>query len=80
MKNCNSLLIVIPYSGKFRMVQNFTVFTDRVATAKIKTTKISMGMGGENDDIIANERYANALRVNDRSSDCFSHVRPQSLA
>ena len=56
MKNCNSLLIVIPYSGKFCMVQNFTVFTDRVATAKIKTTKISMGMGGENDDIIANER------------------------
>ena len=35
------------------MVQNFAVFADRVATAKIKTTKISMG--GENDDIIMNK-------------------------
>ena len=35
------------------MVQNFAVFADRSATAKIKTTKISVG--GENDDIIMNE-------------------------
>ena len=41
-------------AGNFRMVQNFAVFTDRVATVKIKTTKISMG--GENDDIIVNHR------------------------
>ena len=33
----------IPYNGNFRMVQNFMVFADRVATAKIKTTKILMG-------------------------------------
>ena len=32
------------------MVQNFVVFTDGVATVKIKTTKVSMG--GENDDVI----------------------------
>ena len=31
------------------MVQNFTVFVGGVATAKIKTMKISMG--GENDDV-----------------------------
>ena len=42
------------------MVQNFKVFVDRLATAKIKTTKISMG--GENDDVIVNERCANAPR------------------
>ena len=30
------------------MVQNFAVFVDRLATAEIKTSKISMG--GENDD------------------------------
>ena len=35
------------------MVQNFVVFTDRLATVKIKTTKFSMG--GENDDFFMNE-------------------------
>ena len=34
------------------MVQNFVVFVDRLATAKLKTTKISMG--GENDNVIVN--------------------------
>ena len=42
------------------MVQNFVVFVDRLATAKIKTTKISMG--GENGDVIVNDRCANAPR------------------
>ena len=36
------------------MVQNFAVFADRLATLKINTTKISMG--GENDDVIVNDR------------------------
>ena len=63
----------ILYSGNFHVVQNFMVFTDRVATAKIKTTKISIG--GENDDIIVNElKLLHTAQVNDRSSDCFSHV------
>ena len=34
------------------MVQNFSVFADRVAIAKIKTMKISNC--GENDDVIVN--------------------------
>ena len=57
------------------MVQIFVVFADRLATAKIKTTKISMG--GENDDVIMNERCT--VRVNDRSNDRFGHVRPPYL-
>ena len=36
------------------MVENFAVFADRLATSKIKTTIISMG--GENDDVIVNDR------------------------
>ena len=43
------------------MVQNFTVFMDRFTTVKIKTTKISMG--GEDDDVIVNERCANAPQL-----------------
>ena len=38
------------------MVQNFVVFVDRLATVKIKTTKISM-----NDDVIMNKPCAIAL-------------------
>ena len=33
----------IPYTGNFRTVQNFMVFSDRAATAKIKATKMLMG-------------------------------------
>ena len=36
------------------MVENFAVFADRLATLKIKTMIISMG--GENDDVIVNDR------------------------
>ena len=58
-------------AGNFHMVQIFTVFADRLTTAKIKTTK--MLMGGENDDIIVNESHrAGAI-------DRFSHVRPLYL-
>ena len=42
-------------AGNFSMAQNnFEVFADRLAIAKIKTMKIPMG--GENDDIIVNHR------------------------
>ena len=47
------------------------IFADRVATAKIRTTKISMG--GENDDIIVNVPHR-AGTINR-----FSHVRPLYL-
>ena len=43
------------------MVQNFVVFADRLATAKIKTTKFSVG--GESDDNIMNECCAITHRV-----------------
>ena len=56
------------------MVQNFTVFEDRIATVKIKTTKISMG--GENDDVTVNKLKLLCMRMNDRSSNRFNHVRP----
>ena len=42
------------------MVQSFAVFADRLTTAKIKATKISMG--GENDDVIVNDHCANEPR------------------
>ena len=48
---------VIRIAGHFCMVQIFTVFADILATKK--NTKVSMG--GENDDVIANE-CANTLR------------------
>ena len=42
------------------MVQNFTVFMDKVVTAKIKTTKFLIN--GENYDIIVYKHYANTPR------------------
>ena len=48
------------YSGKFSHGANFRSFRGYIATANIKTMKISMG--GENDDIIVNDRCANAPR------------------
>ena len=40
-------------AGNFRMVQNFVVFVNTLATVKIKTMKISMS--GESDDVTVNE-------------------------
>ena len=34
--------VIYHIEGNFHMVQNFTVFTDRSAAAKIRTMKISM--------------------------------------
>ena len=48
------------------MVQNFAVFADRLATAKIKTTKISMG--GDTLEKMMMSTF-----------DQFSHVRPLYL-
>ena len=48
-------------AGNFRIVQIFTVFTDRLTTAKIKTTKTSMG--GENDDVIVNHQFSHVGRL-----------------
>ena len=49
----------------FCMVQNFTVFVDRVATAKIKTTKILVG--GEKNDIIMKLTHCMVERLIERS-------------
>ena len=55
--------------GNFHMVQNFTVFADRSATVKIKTTKISMG--GEKDNIIVNHRTGKlAIAIEYSSQPC----------
>ena len=48
------------------MMQNFAVFVDRLATAKIKTMKISMAYS---------MLMCTILLSMDRSSDRFSHVR-----
>ena len=56
----------LPYSGKFLYGAKFRGFADGVATAKIKTTKVSMG--GENDDVIVKRTHRTGELSIERSS------------
>ena len=43
-------------AGNFRMVQNFALFTDRLAAAKIRTTNFSSAIYGLLVGVISPER------------------------